>query len=477
MNKCLIALSLAVSASALCGPNQTDSWTPIQAPDSLPYKITIQQADFQLPSSAEETNGLQTYVFAVYHGKWLLLAGRTNGLHGFNPGNDNFPPLLQNTTVYVVDPDKKTVATRSLTDPASQLTQTQIDSLSVTAAQNFQRDRTLYVVGGYGVDTPTGQFSTKSTLTAIDIPGLMHWVENPSSSASAAQSIRQTSHPLLQVTGGYLTQNDPHQPFLLIFGQNFSGFYSSGSNGAYTQQVQPFKIIDDGVNLYVQPYKQFSQNPAYRRRDLNVAPIIRKGATSLESAYVALSGVFTEDSGIWTVPVLINADGSSSMADPSSPTTFMQGMNNYISAHTELYSKKTNEMFILLFGGLTYIVPSGGSFTPDEEIPFNNSVTTVRIDAQGNFAQFLMENEYPVIDSQFTMSPTPLFFGTSSRFLPAKNLPSFSNGVFSLDKLGNAPVLLGYIVGGIESTVQNTNNPSTETAASPYIFSVILEKR
>src|SRR5947209_887771 len=98
--------------------NQTDTLSPILSSNGVPFNIQIEQASFSLPS------GLQSYVMATHGSKWLLLAGRINGLHGFNP-DGNFPPNTQNTTVFVVDPDLETVTTRSLTNQESGLTQSQ----------------------------------------------------------------------------------------------------------------------------------------------------------------------------------------------------------------------------------------------------------------------------------------------------------------------------------------------------------------
>ena len=151
----LIFMLLTISFPRLWGQNQTSDLSPIFPPDSLPFTISITLADFQLPSDNLNAFGIQSFAWAVYQGKALLIAGRTNGLHGFDIGDNNFPPRQQNTIVYVVDPDSQTVATKSLLDPSSQLSQSQIDALSVTASQYFQVNNTLYIVGGYGVDTPT----------------------------------------------------------------------------------------------------------------------------------------------------------------------------------------------------------------------------------------------------------------------------------------------------------------------------------
>src|ERR1700722_2401775 len=192
------SLIFALAFSKMVMANQTSTLSPILPPDSLPFTITIEQATFSLP------NGIHSGASAIYKGKWLFLAGRTNGLHGFANDTHNFPPQKQNTVVYVVDLQKQTTFSRALDDPTSGLSQEQIDQLSVTSPQSFQNGKTLYVSGGYGVDTATGLFNTKTTLTAIDIPGLIKWVINPSKGISAVRHIRQTSHPLLQVTGGYM---------------------------------------------------------------------------------------------------------------------------------------------------------------------------------------------------------------------------------------------------------------------------------
>ncbi len=476
MNKMIVFLALSIYGVCSISYNQTQDLTPILTQESLPFTVTLALSEFQLPSNSSDSYGIQSFVSAIYKGKWLLLGGRTNGLHGFGDSDDNFPPRLQNTNVYVVDPKKGKVSVRSLKSSSAGLNQFQIDALSATASQYYQVGSTLYVVGGYGIDSASGQFNTKSTLTAIDVPSMMDWVESENSKKSAADSIRQTSHPLLQVTGGDLTQENPHQPFLLIFGQNFPGFYYNSSNGLYTEQVRAFQIIDNGKTLYIKPEPQYATNPNYRRRDLTVIPRIKKGSRSYDGEYVALSGVFTEQGGVWTVPVIIQGDGTSYMPDPLNPNTFKQGMNNYVAPYVSLFSKKSGEMFTLLFGGLSYLIYSGGSFSEDPQIPFINSVTTIKIDSQGDFSQYIMNNEYPVIESEFANFGNLLFFGTSATFFPASGLSLFPNQVVSLDSIGSEPVLLGYIVGGIQSTYANTTE-ITDSSASPYIFSVILQRQ
>jgi hypothetical protein len=448
--------------------NQTGSTSKIALGGGLPFQVQIEQANFSLP------NGIHSGAFATYQGKWLLLAGRTNGLHGFNPTN-NFPPEAQNTTVYVVDPIKGKVWSRSLLDPGSGLTRAQIDLLSVTSPQHYQSKDTLYITGGYGIDTTTGQFSTKTSLSAINVSGLMHWVREGTPGETAVQYIRQIFHPEFQVTGGVMTQISNNYT-LLIFGQNFVGNYTPTESGQYIEQVRRFSILDDGkyLGVKIKTPKPDERKSYYRRRDLNVVPVIRNKDGKATRSLVAYSGVFTKAGGVWTVPVTISADGKPSMQDPKKTTTFKQGMNNYVCPTLGLFSKNSSDMYTVFFGGLSYGYFVNGVFTTDAEIPFINQVTTIKYDNRGNFSQYLLNSQYPVILSTGSNPGNPLLFGAGAYFIPVSDLPKYNNGVLKLDRLGKDPLLVGYIVGGIESTLPNTNTMS-DSAASPYIFRVIIQ--
>jgi hypothetical protein len=455
----LVAISLLVKP--LFAQNQTEELSPVLPQDSLPFSLKIELAPFNLPQ------GLQAYASATYKGKWILLAGRTNGLHGFVSVGNNFPPLFQNTSVYVIDPLSGESWSRSLTEASSDLSQSEIDTLSTTASEFFQKGKTLYIVGGYGINTATGQMETKSTLTAINLKKLISWVIN--GNPTVKQSIRQVSDPLLQVAGGALFQANSHEPFLLMLGQNFSGLYRGDSNGIYTQQIRKFWLSDNGKQLffYTDPYtKTF---PDYRRRDLNIVPIIRKN----KPAYVAFAGVFTLDTGVWTVPITVFSNGASEEPNPSAPDTFKQAMNQYNCATFGLYSKQCKEMYVVFCGGISYGFFSGGQFQTNSKIPFINQVTTIKIDKHGQFTQYLMNAEYPYITSTGSNPGSQLLFGAEAQFFRSPHLPIFRNGVIHLDSIPITPTLLGYIVGGIMSTQANTTVASDSTS-SPYVFTVTL---
>lgn len=475
LSKLKTCFVLALAGTFFVQAHQTTTFTSILPETDLPFRIRIEKDELELPA------GIQSYVDAHYKGKFLFLAGRWNGVHGFGADPNNFPTNQQNTTVYVVDFTNKTVASRSLKDPGSGLTQYQMDILSVTAAPFHQVGNTLYVVGGYGIDTATGVFTTKNTLTAINIPGLIHWVTHPFRNETAAQYIHTITNSAFQITGGFLTKVE-NNPFLLVFGHDFEGTYFFGPySQVYSQQVRRFHIKNNGKKLSVEilASKPEIPDPNFRRRDLNVVPVVRhnKKGEAVQS-FVALSGVFTPppEDGVWTVPVEITAQGEPTMADPSLSTTFKQGMNNYSSATVGLFSKKTGDMYTLLLGGETVEYFEQGILVQDNEVPFTNQITTVRIDRNGNYSQHIMSAEFPLIRSTMSNPGNPLLFGATADFFPLEDLPQYPNEVFELDKLlGPEPILLGYMVGGIQSTLLNTNI-ITDSSASPYIFKVILEK-
>jgi hypothetical protein len=107
------------------------------------YQITLQSHTWSDP--ANPLPGLQSFASAVYGNEWVMIAGRTNGMHDFtNSGEANFPPNRQNVDVYVVNPVTQQTWRRSLADGTS-LSLDQLSRLSATNTQSFQRH--LHVAG------------------------------------------------------------------------------------------------------------------------------------------------------------------------------------------------------------------------------------------------------------------------------------------------------------------------------------------
>lgn len=458
---------LAILTTPIYADNQTETLSPLQPASALPYRIEVREVDYSqiaLPT-------LHSYAVGTFDNKWVFISGRTNGLHGFDSvlfPEENFPIQHQNRDVWVVDLDTKQSWSRPLDDPTSGLTEAQILSLATTNNQFYQRNETLYLTGGYGVFENGEDFGTFDALSAIDLPGLGAWVVN--GSGSAAANIRQIHDPIFQVTGGGMHEIDGKTH--LVFGQDFDGVYTPFGDGSYTRQVRSFEIVDDGTNLSV---AQVSSTPivdAYRRRDLNIVPILGPDGTGgVEEKLLVLSGVFTNTFGAWTVPVEIDANGQPTMADPDDPNTFKQGFNGYHSAKLGLYSEASGSMHEVLFGGISlqFLDPNTGQVVTDEALPFVNDITSIQIDAAGNYSQHHL-GYFPEL---FDTEGKRLRFGANAEFLMSPDVAAFGNGVISLDQLANGETVLGHIFGGIV-----TNGPHTrlgaDSSGSNHVFEVVV---
>jgi len=466
----LVVLVLMSCVEVSFAAHQTNSFSPVLLNSRLPYRLAVQPYGFgaaQLPT-------LHSYAAGRADGKWVLIAGRTNGLHGFESvAANNFPAASQNREVWVIDPVARQSWRRSLEDPSSDLTPTEINSLTPTNNQFYQRGDRLYMTGGYGLqlELPNGSplNGTFDTLSAIDLPGIAEWAMG--GSGTARDHIRQISDSLFRVTGGAMHEIDGRTH--LVFGQNFQGNYTPGTNGIYTNQVRSFDIFDDGTTLAIANPLSSTPNAAYRRRDLNVVPVIQPGTGGeLNEELVALSGVFTTSNGVWTVPVRIDSQGNPTMSDPASSDTFKQGMNGYHSAKLGLYAETLGEMHVLTFGGISlqFLNTLTGQVETDNGMPFVNDFASIVIDSTGQFSQHRI-GEFPVMTD---VQGNRLRFGANAEFFPAEGIETFENGVIKLDALGQ-PTTLGYIFGGIAANGPHTRGvPGVTSVASNVIFEVTL---
>lgn len=453
--------------------NQTNTVSRILANSSLNFRICITENSLKLP------DGIQSFCVGIRKQKWLLIGGRSNGLHGFSNTDQNFPVNKQNVIIYVVDIKKNCIYRRSLIDPKSELKKNQIDYLSVTNAQFCQDDDLLYITGGYGINSQTQLFETAPILSIIDIKGLINWVRHPESNLIAVRNITQLNDPIFQITGGSMSLFK--DIFLLVFGQTFNGIYSFNDPPTFTQiysnQVRKFQLCQKKGKYEIQKssYHPIHKDPNYRRRDLNVLSRIRNDKKHLIESLVAYSGVFTVGEGIWTVPVEISNEGETQMADPNNKQTFKQGLNNYACASVPMYSIDRKEMYTIFFGGMTFQYFNNGVLQSDYEIPFTNECTTIKIDSHGKYSQYLMDNKYPVIFSTSVNSGNQLLFGSGAQLIIDSKIKTIENNgrVIDYDQLSHGNVKIGYIVGGIQSTIPNTSSNS-DTSASNRIFDVSI---
>ena len=450
--------------------HQTDTLTPIVLNGSLPYKISLQPYDF----GAAELPTLHSYAAGHHDGKWVLISGKTNGLHGFETtGPNGFLPEFQNREVWVIDPVNKQSWHRSLEGAAGGLTTLELNSLTPANNQFYQRGNRLYMTGGYGVQATLGDGTpvngTFDRLSALDLPGLVDWVTT--GSGVAKDHIRQIASPSFRVTGGAMYEMDGRTH--IVFGQDFSGNYNPNKNGTYTNQVRSFEIVDDGTTLAITNAASTTPNANFRRRDLNVFPVIRPAGGGASTKDWSCSQEFLRhplERGPcrwrltrpgcrrWTIRLIPTRSSKASMVTIRPSWAYFR----------RIVARCTR--CCLAESVVQYLNPQTMQVETDNDLPFINDITSVVVDPAGDYSQHWI-GEFPIIND---LEGKRLRFGSNAEFFLAEGIETFENGVIKLDEL-NQPTTLGYVFGGIMANGPHTRsgNPPATSAASNIIFAVV----
>jgi len=468
---------------------------------------------------------------------WLYFGGRTNGLHNFTPsGVTNFPADFQNEDIVVINPANW----QTWTLPWSQtdVPVSVYNSLSSAAQDFYQNGDTLYTIGGYSVpdsidftgnttqgsttvgvaniaglavgqyvsgpgiplflpnsqtqadvtitavgtssitisqpatataigaalNAATSNYTTYDTLTSMSVSGMIDAVLNGGDLARKS-AIRQTGDPRLTVTGGDLSMIGGRA--YLIFGQAFEGGYSLTAGPPsftqiYSDEIRSFKIVDSGTSLAITDYQALRDTTNFRRRDGNLGAVVLPNGRQALSYY---GGVFTPGNNSTTLqaPILISS-GTKAQVD----SNYQQFFDQYTTTDIPLFDTRTKAMNTIFLGGISLYDYSNNqltSFTNAEGGPgWVDDVSTLVQSKNGS-------------DQEYIMPPLPGDFGAYSSFQFNPALPMDANGVINLSKLKGVTVL-GYLYGGIYSTVAETSNDpaveATQTGASNEVFEVTL---
>jgi hypothetical protein len=156
-------------------------------------------------------------------------------------------------------------------------------------------------------------------------------------------------------------------------------------------------------------------------------------------AYTIYSGVFRTDLDL---PYLnaITITSSEFYEEPN----FLQYLNHYHCAVMPVYHQAENRMHTLFFGGMAqYTLDSTGTLLQDNNVPFVRAVTDVQRDSSGNLS------EVPLPISMSGLK------GAGAEFVPASGINIQHDEVIVLSGNETDSLLLGYIIGGIDSDAPN----------------------
>jgi len=414
---------------------------------SAPFNIALE------PVSIAGLGGLQSFAYAQHNGKWLLVAGRLDGLHRRQPWAA-FDVAGHNNELIVVDP----VSLQKWSSPLTSLPIAIQEQLSSTNMNFYQEGDYLYFIGGYGYSATENDHTTFPNLTAIKVSDVINAIIT---NTSVTPFFRQITDPKFQVTGGKLQKI--YDTYYLLGGQKFIGRYNPMGPGhgpgfvqEYTNAIRPFTIFDNGSTLIVNHLSSSVDSANLHRRDYNAEPQILPTG---EEGITMFSGVFQT---IVDLPFLNSVTVDSSTYTVNN--TFQQYYNHYHCAALPLYSENANEMHTVFFGGIAQFYDSAGVLVQDNNIPFIKTIARVTRNGSGNMAEYKLPIEMPAL------------LGTGSEFIPNKNIPHFNNDVFKLDQITADSTLVGYIFGGISSTAANIFfvNSGTQSSATSQIFKVYL---
>jgi len=416
---------------------------------AAPFNVTLE------PVNIENLGGMHSFAFAQHQGKWLIVGGRLDGLHQRQPFAA-FDVAGNNAQLFVVDP----IAEQFWSASTSTLSSSIQEQLKSTNMEFHQEGDFLYIIGGYGFSESLGDHTTFNNLTAINVSETINAIMG---NAPIDAFFRQLTDDVFQVTGGHLNQLEG--TFYLVGGQKFIGRYNPmgpdsgpGFIQEYTDEIRPFELSDDGVNITITHQPPMNDAANLHRRDYNVTPQILPNG---EEGLTAFSGVFQQDADIpFLNCVNINSEGYEVNND------FSQYYNHYHCANIPIYAEDANEMNTVFFGGIAQFYDNAGTLIQDDNVPFVNTIARVERTGDGVMAEYLLPTQMPSL------------LGAGSEFIPIESIPAYANGVLKLDELPEGPTLVGYIYGGINSTDANIFfvNDGNQSSASSQIFEVYLNK-
>jgi hypothetical protein len=485
---------------------QTAPAAPSGKAAGVPYSIDLQGFTIAgLP-------GLHSFAVAGSSRRLVMLAGRTNGLHGFAPSKEaaqfpSFPKEFANDTVYVADLTRRRLLGKAKVTglPSPYSNQLQASNPEYLLAGGF-----LYIVGGYGPDPKTGTMVTLPFVTAIDLDPLVKAVTShqPLDASFAQAHMASFQHPALAISGGDLSSMG--NSVLLTYGHRFDGEYTPGGGQAFQEYSNSVRVFTmqasrgaGDVGLQVTflgsvPDAASGMDPEnpYHRRDLTAKPALDPAGNPRLGVY---GGVFKGGRIEGFLHPIYITPGSTLGIDVAEDTAATQLLSQYNCGALQVWSKAKAAMYSTFFGGLSqfYWDASCNCLKRDpgnllsqgiDSLPFISSVSTLRVTAAGS-DQFLHRGAaFPPSGAAPTCEGgagrervRAQFLGAETKFVPTSGA-AWSNGVLQLDRIRRRTAV-GYLVGGVAAYCPPGGDngsrcyASTQgtSCASDHIYRVVLD--
>lgn len=396
--------------------------------------------------------GLQSYSWANYDGYWILIGGRTDGLHLRQP-NQSFAAAGKNTMIYAVNTSTWQVTSISTASLPAAIKE-QVES---TNMQFVQHDNKLILIGGYGYAPSAADHITHPRLTVVDLPLLLNAISSQSNLSAAFSSILDQR---MAVTGAHLTWFN--NQYYLVGGHRFDGRYNPMNGPSFTQTytnaISTFDLDYSGVTPQILNYNSTVDAINLHRRDYNLTSMLYANG---DEGLVAWSGVF--QTGV-DLPFLNNI--AISTTGYAEIPNLSQNLNQYHTANTVIHNAVANETHAIFFGGISqFWVDASGNLVQNDSVPFVKTISMITRKSDDTFQEFAL----PV--------SMPGYLGASAEFIPASSATIIGESIINWDASATDSVLIGYIVGGISSTAPNIFfvNTGSQSSAASSVFEVWIK--
>jgi len=416
-----------------------------------PFQLQIKESAFPgFPA-------LQSMAVGVWNNHWILIGGRTDGLHKRQPFA-SFSTEGMNRFIYVVNVQTQQVWKHETANLPAPLR----EQLQSSNMQFAQHDSMLVLTGGYSYSYSKSDHITHPYLTVVQLPRLLHAIKN---GGDPSTCFLQKENEAMAVTGGRLAY--ANGTWYLAGGQKFTGRYNPhgpdhgpGFEQVYTNAIRRFMFNVSRADISISLMPEWRDTNVLHRRDYNLLPQHKPDGSPYFTMY---SGVFRPDvDQPFTTLVHFDASGFNEQQG------FAQYYNHYHTAALPAFSKKAGISYAVFFGGIAqYYVNEKGKKESDNNVPFVNTISVVERGPNGTQEHVLPVN-------------MPALLGASAEFVPASTAPFNVQGVLDMDNLGKKPLLVGYIIGGIESDAPNVfwGPPMrNDSRATGRIFEVYVSRR
>ncbi|MEZ5307219.1 MAG: hypothetical protein R2684_08760 [Pyrinomonadaceae bacterium] len=412
------------------------------------YKLVVEKLEF------DGFPGLQSFAYAQHQGKWLILGGRTDGLHRRQPFA-SFALSGTNRNIFVVDPESKQVWKASVTELPAPLS----EQLYSSNMEFLQDGNFLYLIGGYGISKSLGKHLTHDKLISVKIDCLVAEVQKGKVTEACFQ---QLADPMFAVTGGQIGKIG--ETIYLVGGQRFDGRYNPmgpdhgpGFSQKYITEIRKIRIKHGSDGLGFDNLGAATDSENLRRRDFNMLPQIFPGN---KKGFTIFSGVFRPDIDL-PFTNTVDVFPEKHLVKGS----FNQFLSHYHSAKVALYDSSKKRMENIFFGGISQYEVVEGVLKRDDNVPFVKTVSKVTREKNGAMKETIL-------------GELPGLYGASAEFAVNPNLSQFENEIVRTEKLKGNKILLGHVIGGINSSRKNVffGNSQTQSDASSVVFRVWLVK-